>query len=240
MLELRAIIFDFNGVIADDELPHFLMFQQALSDYGIAISKEEYYGTYLGMDKRNCTIALLLAHGKSADPPLVAAIQDRKASLFREYATVHPPQLFPGVVDFIKEAKTRYRLAIASGGRREQIERALRSTPIEQDFEIIVSAEDVRIGKPDPEIYQVTLAKLNSLPIPSLLTINPSDVVVIEDSRAGIQAGLSAGMFVIALSTTYPVSALTEAHVILRSLAELSLAFPAEEAISRWGFSSNA
>jgi len=56
---LRAIIFDFNGGLADDETPHFLAFQQALAEDGLALTKEAYYGVYLAMDERNCAAALL-------------------------------------------------------------------------------------------------------------------------------------------------------------------------------------
>src|SRR5881628_3447665 len=79
---LRAIIFDFNGVIADDEPTHFLAFQQALAEDGVALTKEEYYGTYLGMDERTCAGALLEAITGRRDPGRVQRIAERKAVLF--------------------------------------------------------------------------------------------------------------------------------------------------------------
>lgn len=81
---LQAIIFDFNGVLADDESPHFLSFQQALREEGIHLCWEDYYGTYLGMDERNCTIALLTAATGSCDRSRFQRIVDRKATLFRD------------------------------------------------------------------------------------------------------------------------------------------------------------
>jgi beta-phosphoglucomutase-like phosphatase (HAD superfamily) len=65
---LRAIIFDFNGVIADDETPHLLCFQQALDEHGLTLTKEEYYGPHLGMDERTCAELLLRAQAGSVDP----------------------------------------------------------------------------------------------------------------------------------------------------------------------------
>jgi beta-phosphoglucomutase-like phosphatase (HAD superfamily) len=159
---IRAIIFDFNGVIADDETPHLICFQQALEEHGLSISKEEYYGSYLGMDERTCTAALLAARDGHCERQLLQAIIDRKAELFREHTVSHRPPLFPGVVEFVRQAGTRYRLAIASGGRREQITDALRDTPIERDFAVIVSADDCAVGKPDPAIYSYTLKLLNA------------------------------------------------------------------------------
>ena len=214
---IRAIIFDFNGVIADDETPHLICFQQALEEHGLSISKEEYYGSYLGMDERPCTAALLAARDGHCERQLLQAIIDRKAELFREHTVSHRPPLFPGVVEFVRQAGTRYRLAIASGGRREQITDALRDTPIERDFAVIVSADDCAVGKPDPAIYSYTLKLLNAKePRPPLVTA--AECLVVEDSMAGIRSAKAAGMGVLAIATTYPLEKLSEADLVLPAL----------------------
>jgi beta-phosphoglucomutase-like phosphatase (HAD superfamily) len=161
MQQIRAIIFDFNGVLADDETSHLLSFQQALAEHGLSLTKDEYYGTNLGMDERTRTGALLAAHNGSNDPALLQAIMQRKALLFSEYTAHHTPALFPGVVEFVKQAGRRACLAIVSGGRRDQIDSALSGTPIEKDFVVIVSADDISIGKPDSAIYNFTLKLIN-------------------------------------------------------------------------------
>ncbi len=214
---IRAIIFDFNGVIADDETPHLLCFQSALAEHGLSLSKDEYYGTYLGMDERSCATALLIARDGRCDPAIHASITARKADLFRDYTALHKPALFPGVVDFVRQAGKICRLAVASGGRREQILHALGDTPVERAFELIVSADDCSAGKPEPAIYEYTLRLLNArAPKPPLLRAD--ECLVIEDSRAGIQAGLRAGMPVLALATTYPAAQLGEATLVFPSL----------------------
>lgn len=93
---MRAIIFDFNGVIADDEMTHLQCFQHALSEAGFVLSKEEYYDTYLGMDERTCAAALLTRRDGSCDPTLHARIIERKAALFHNHTATHQPALFPG------------------------------------------------------------------------------------------------------------------------------------------------
>ncbi|HEY6974565.1 MAG TPA: HAD family phosphatase [Nitrospiraceae bacterium] len=214
---IRAIIFDFNGVIADDETPHFHCFQQALEEHGLSITKEEYYGIYLGMDERTCTVALLTARDGRCDRRLLHAIIERKAELFREHTASHQPPLFSGVVEFVKQAGTTYRLAIASGGRREQITDALRATPIERDFAVIVSADECAVGKPDPAIYCYTLKLLNAKePRPPLITA--AECLVVEDSMAGIRSAKTAGMRVLAIATTYPLEKLGEADLVLPGL----------------------
>lgn len=219
---IRAIIFDFNGVIADDETPHVICFQRALAEQGLSITTEEYYGAYLGMDERTCAALLLEARDGRPDARLLHAIVERKAALFRDYTATHKPPLFPGVVEFIIQAQTRCRLAIASGGRREQIEAALRGSPIERLFSVIVSADDCAIGKPDPAIYRQTLKLLNGMaPRPPLLTAQ--DCLVIEDSVAGIRSAQAAGMKVLATATTYPAEKLKEADGVLPGLQGCSI-----------------
>jgi len=220
---LRAIICDFNGVIVDDETPHFVTYQQALNEFGIELSRDDYYGAYHGMDERNCTIALMEKIRGRVDPALLRAILERKAGLFRAYASVHKPRLFPGVVAFVKAARQRYRLAIASGGRREQIEDALRGTRIERDFPVIVTAEDTVLGKPEPTIYRIALQRLNETDPRPEPPISAGQVLVIEDSQAGLASARAAGMKVLAVATTYPADRLTGAHLVLPDLRTATL-----------------
>jgi len=218
---IRAILFDFNGVIADDETPHVLCFQQALAEEGLLLTKDEYYGVYLGMDERTCAKILITARDGICDDSLLQRIMNRKADLFHASTTAHKPTLIPGVVEFVKTAKPTYRLAIASGGRREQIDAALTGTLIKQDFELIISAEDCPIGKPDPAIYRLTCERLNEVGAISC-AITPADCLVIEDSLAGIRSAKAAGMRVLALATTYPIDKLGEADAVLSSLHDIT------------------
>lgn len=219
---LRLIIFDFNGVIADDEPAHFLAFQHALHEEGVLLTREEYYGVYLGMDERNCLEALFRSTAGTSDPLRADRVLKRKAALFEAYTARHKPVLFPGAVSLVKQAADRHQLAIASGGRREQIKFALAGTPIENDFCVVVSAEDTTIGKPDPAIYQLALKRVNQTERPQP-EIKPSECLVIEDSLAGIQSALAAGMKVVAVATTYPPGQLIGAHLVLSDLDGVSL-----------------
>ncbi len=220
---LRAVIFDFNGVIADDEPLHFAAFQQALAEVGLPLSKEDYYGRYQGMDERNCLAALRRSAAADLDPGRLAGILERKALLFQEASARHKPRLFSGVEDFVKQVGERYRLAIASGGRREQIEWALKDTAIEQDFTVIVSAEDTAVGKPDPAIYRMALKSLNGATPCPRPPLRPDECLVIEDTLAGIRAALAAGMRVIAVTTTYPAQELAAADLVVPDVSRISL-----------------
>jgi len=126
----------------------------------------------------------------------------------------------PRVTSFVTQAAKRCRLAIATGGRREQVLFALEGTSIENQFELLVSAEEVEIGKPHPAIYQLTLARLNAR-APGSQILEPKDCLVIEDSIAGIQSAAKAGMKVLAVATTYPAHRLHEADRVVRDLEGL-------------------
>jgi beta-phosphoglucomutase-like phosphatase (HAD superfamily) len=218
---IRAILFDFNGVIADDETPHLLCFQQALMEAGLSLTKEDYYGAYMGMDERTCARLLLERRDGHCDEAQLLRIGERKAELFRAQTGRVKPPLFQGVVEFVKAAKGCYRLAIVSGGRKTQIEQALAGTAIERDFEAIVAAEDCPIGKPNPAIYLLTLDRLNARSR-SEDSISPADCLVLEDSVAGIRSAKAAGMRVLGLATTYPIDKLCEADFVLPSLKGVS------------------
>ena len=218
---IRAILFDFNGVIADDETPHLLCFQQALAEASLTLSTEDYYDAYLGMDERTCARMLLEQRDGTCDERALFRIGERKAELFHAYAARHKPELFPGVVPFVKAAKGRYPLAIASGGRRAQIETTLAGSAIESDFNVIVAAEDCPIGKPDPATYLLTWERLNA-GRGSSDHLTPAACLVLEDSLAGIRSARAAGMRVLGLATTYPVDKLQEADGGVRSLEGLT------------------
>ncbi|MGZ8422499.1 MAG: hypothetical protein ACXWV7_06130 [Nitrospira sp.] len=104
--------------MADDETPHLHGFQQALAEQGIELSREDYYGTYLGMDERTCTAALLRAKTGARDPFLHAGIIERKAMLFRAHTALHKPMLFPWGDRIHSTSGGTLSAAIAAGGSK--------------------------------------------------------------------------------------------------------------------------
>lgn len=220
---LRAIIFDFNGVIADDEPLHLELFQKVLAEEGLVLTEEDYYGkNYLGMDDRGCFGAVLKAYGRNATEADIQRLIDRKARYYQQLIQERLI-LFPGAVDFVKRAADRYPLAIASGALRHEIEIIVNHAGIKSCFTAIVSAEDVREGKPSPEGFTKALEKLNRSPGRTDQPIQPAECLVIEDSPFGIAAAHSAGMKCIAITNSYPAERLEGANLIIKSLEGLRL-----------------
>ncbi len=219
---LRAIIFDFDGVVADSEPIHLAVFQRVLGEAGFLLSPEEYYAAYLGYDDRGCFRAFLTAHGT---PPSDKTIDDLVARKARAYLD-HIKQnlvIFPGVRELVREAASRHRLAIASGALRHEIEYILDCAGIRKAFEHITSAEDVRHGKPDPEPFIHAMASLNRASRPGQYRLVPGNCLVIEDSIPGIRAARAAGMKVLAVTNTHTVQDLHEADAMTHSLADVRL-----------------
>ena len=222
MATLRAIIFDFDGVVADSEPTHLAVFQRVLGEMGFFLSPEEYYADYLGYDDKGCFRAFLQAHGQSPSDKTIDELVAGKARAYFEHIKQHLI-IFPGVRELVREAAARHRLAIASGALRNEIEYVLECAGIRKEFEHITSAEDVRHGKPDPEPFVHALDALNRAARPGQDRLAPDDCLVIEDSIPGIRAAQAAGMKVLAVANTHTVQDLHEADAWTQSLADVRL-----------------
>ncbi|MBI4390377.1 MAG: HAD family phosphatase [candidate division NC10 bacterium] len=215
---LRAMILDFNGVILDDESVHCATMQEVLAEEGYRFTEEEYRRDYLALDDRGAFAAALRKMGRPVTEGGLAELIRRKGLRYRARMQ-DGHRLFPGVADFLREAAGRIPLAIASGALRDEIETALARVDLSSCFSAIVSAEDVRRMKPDPEIYRKALDRVNGATPRPVPPIAPSQCLAIEDSMAGVQAAQAAGMPCVAVTNSYPAEALAFAEVVVPSLA---------------------
>jgi beta-phosphoglucomutase len=220
---LKAIIFDFNGVIADDEPLHLEMFQKVLAEQAIPLFREEYYSKFLGMDDRDCFKAVLGARKRPADDELVDLLIAKKAEYYQQ-AINERLIIFPGVTELITAAAARYPLAIASGALRHEIDGILAAIHLRSSFAAIVSAEDVHHGKPHPECFLTALDRLNQSRTTGGPPIDAASCLVIEDSTWGISGAHAAGMQCLAVTNSYSAQALAAADRVVASLKEVRLA----------------
>jgi HAD superfamily hydrolase (TIGR01509 family) len=217
---LRAVIFDFNGILIDDEPVHLELFQRVLREEGISLEREEYFARYLGLDDRGCFSAAYRDHGKSLDERRLGELIRRKAAYYQE--TIEERMtIFPGVAALIPALSEKYPLAIASGALRHEIEMILEKIGLRNCFQAIASAEDVGEGKPNPEIFLKALGLLNAGKARPL--IEPAECLVVEDSRDGILAAQRAGMKCLAVTNSYPASELAGVDAVVASLSEVTL-----------------
>jgi HAD superfamily hydrolase (TIGR01509 family) len=211
---LRAVIFDFNGVIVDDEPLHLELFQRVMAEEGVSLTEEAYREKYLGYDDRGCFIAALSDAGRN-DSDRIDQLIARKAAYYQDTIKERCP-LFPGVIELVRRLAESFPLAIASGALRDEIELVLGRGGIRDRFRVIIAAEDVSVCKPDPEGYLKALAALNA----SGPEKQPNECLVIEDSIAGIEAAKRAGMRCLAVTNSYAAEELREADWIVSSLVD--------------------
>ncbi len=200
---IRAVVFDFNGVIANDEHLHLVLFAEQLATQGITLTEELYNERYLGFDDRGCFMIAMMDHNKPCEPKLLQTLIDRKAVRYLERAA-QELVFFPGVVECAERLSAKVPLVVCSGALRAEIELALEILNIRHLFQGIVSAEDTEACKPDPEGYSKALDLLRQ----SIPDLEAEQTVAVEDSLAGIAAAKAAGMHVVALPNSYPVDKL--------------------------------
>jgi beta-phosphoglucomutase-like phosphatase (HAD superfamily) len=224
---IRAVIFDFNGVLVDDEHVHFELFRAILDEEGVAISAQQYHERYLGLDDRGCFEAALTEAGQAADGARLDDLIARKA---RRYIAVASAGLryFPGAAACLRTLARFWPLAINSGALRPEIEFALDRLACRARVAAIVSAEDTTRCKPDPQGYLLALDALRRSgspgAAPALTDLRPEHCVVVEDSLAGVASAKGAGMWAVGITHTYPAEALREAgaDAVIDSLETLT------------------
>jgi beta-phosphoglucomutase len=217
-MPLRAVVFDFDGVLVDSEPLHFRALRGCLLPEGIAIDEAEYYASYAAYDDRTAIRLALEQHGTAFDCDRVDRAARRKAGLFDELLQRIP--FFPGARELVRTLAHELPLAIASGALRSEIERILAGGGLRDSFRAIVGAEDVERTKPDPMPYQSAVALL-ARESPGL---RPQDCLAFEDTMAGIASARAAGLKVIGVTNTYPAASLGAAHRVVADLSAIGRA----------------
>lgn len=219
---LHAIVFDFDGVLADSEPLHFEVYRRVLADVGITLSPALYYERYLGYDDVGGFRAVLQDNGRPADDHAVQTLCLAKADLFPEMVTGRDV-LFPGAAERVRSFATAVPLAIASGALPHEIELILRGANLRDAFQVVVGAGDTPQSKPAPDPYARAVRLLQDRGL-----VPPGDdiaarCVAIEDSKWGIQSAKRAGLACIGVTTSYPAAELTDADLVVQDVASLSI-----------------
>ena len=219
---LRAIVFDFDGIIVDAEPVHLKAFQEVLGRNGIFLSEEEYYEKYLALDDRALFSNILSDRNINFDESRVEDLMQKKSESYEKLIRADI-KIFPGVIEFVNSVYKKYPLGIGSGALKHEIEFILDYVGIKDRFSTIVSAEDVKKCKPDPEVFVKALLEINKKLPGGSKPIQPSECLVIEDSPAGIRAAKIGGMRTLAITNSYPGCKLSEANLIADRLLQVEI-----------------
>ena len=218
---LKAVIFDFDGVITDSEVLHLRAFNRILGRFNVEISTRDYYQKYLGLSDKDCFRTLIKNRVLRSSESQIPKLIEQKNHIFEELARTEG-RTIEGVNGFLRMLQqNKVPMAICSGALMSEIMLLLEEAELEHFFSTIVSAEQVKKGKPDPEGFILTLQKLNK---GNQNPIAANQCIVIEDSHWGLDAAKAAGMHCIAVTNTYEAEQLSLAEKIVRRLDELKIA----------------
>jgi beta-phosphoglucomutase len=214
---VAAIVFDFDGVLADSEPIHFRVYRELLAPSGVTLTKDAYCERYLGFDDEGAFRQMAADFKLLLGDEEIEMLIEAKARRFEEIVS-GTNVLYPAAVACVERLGRKWPLGIASGALRADIDLMLKGAHIADRFRFIVSAEDTDETKPAPDPY-LRAADLHGLP--------PSACVAIEDSRWGLESARTAGMRTIAVTHTYPRNALSADRVV-DSLDEVTIALVEE------------
>jgi beta-phosphoglucomutase-like phosphatase (HAD superfamily) len=201
----RAVVFDFNGTLSEDEPILCEIFQELFAEHGRPLSTQEYFDELAGLSDPE-VVRTWLGPGH---PAVEEVIRER---IVRYRARVQDGSSIPGCVRAaVRYAAERVPVGLVSGAARVEIETVLNATGLAAGFSALVSADDVERGKPDPAGYLRALELLDG-------ALRPNEVLVFEDTEAGVTAAKSAGMRVFAVQGTLAPGRLREADEIVERI----------------------
>lgn len=193
---LKAILFDFNGVIINDNKIHKQLIDDILLKENLRPSEGEYHDI--------CLRNVFAKKGRILEERYLKKLLENKAKAYYDIVSQMPElPIFDKIIEFILYLQTRnLPLAIVTDTLRQEVEYILERINVKQYFPVIVTADDIKTSKPSPEGYLLAMTKLNEYN-PDLC-LQPSNCLVMEDTPIGIKAGKNAGMSIVGIANTYP------------------------------------
>ncbi len=207
-----VLLLDYNGVVVNDEPLHFEAFRTVLGGHGLALDERTYYADYLGFDDRSAFVEAWRRGNRTITGELLRILIADKAEAYAKL-TAHGIPLVEGAPAFVQEAARRWPVAVVSGALRREIDAGLEQTGLKGVISAVISSEDTRTTKPDPEGYRKALAALKAR------GIAPTRAVAVEDSVPGFQAARAVGAGCLMLSTSHPAGELQVADAVWPSFA---------------------
>lgn len=201
---LKAVLFDFNGVIINDEPLHEKLLEKILIEENLRAKPGEYQEICLGRSDRACIRELLSRRGRVVTDQYLDDLCARKSRYYQQQLNeLEKLPSYPGLEDLIFQLRAaQVTMGVVSGARRAEIEIVLQRLNIAQHFAVIVAGDEILTSKPEPDGYLLAVERLNQQ-FPGL-ALQPYECLVIEDSFPGIAAAKRAGMAVVGIANTYP------------------------------------
>jgi beta-phosphoglucomutase len=201
---LKAVLFDFNGVIINDERLHEKAIAEVLLEENLMFKPGDFQKFCLGRSDRACLTDLLGSRGRVLPPEALEKLIQRKAYFYQQKLdALKKLPIYPTLGDLIHKFRVaELKMAVVSGALRSEIESILDRAQLKQYFSIIVAGDEVTVSKPSPDGYLLAVERLNRA-YPAL-ALQPAECLAIEDSFPGIEAARRARIPVVGVAHTYP------------------------------------
>lgn len=201
LLPISAVLFDMNGVLVDDEILHEEAFRQVLDTRGVSLSAQEYADNFMGRTDRDGFSSFF-----GQTPSDIELLLAQKSRAYQGLAAGRLTP-YPGVVSFVSSiAANQIPMAIVTSSTRSEADAVVEAINTSGRFLAIIAADDVEVGKPDPQGYLMGAAALDA---------TPENCLVVEDAPSGIEAAKRAGMRVLAITNTHEAEDLSAADLIV-------------------------
>ncbi len=221
---LKVVLFDFNGVIINDEPIHEQLLEQLLLEENLRPKPGEFRQICLGRSDRACIRDLFGNRGRVLTDPMLDSLIARKAKAYRQaLESLEQIPSYPGLQDLIFNLRaSQLKLAIVSGAMRSEIEFVLSRMNLQDTFSLIVAGDDLHTSKPEPDGYLLAVQRLNETFAD--LQLQPGECLAIEDTFAGLTAAKRAGIPVVGVANSYPFHMLQRrANWVVDYLSDLEL-----------------
>ena len=203
-MTLKAVFFDFNGTIFNDEAIHRELLQGLLVGENLRPDIDEFRETCLGRSDRDCLRDVLARRGRIADETTLDRLIAQKADAYLQWLDDQTKlPIYPGVADLMyRLAVEHIPVAVVTGALRAEVERVLERAKLSDRVRFIVSGEDVDRGKPDPAPYELAIATMRAATGDPTLTA--ANCIAIEDTYSGLNAAKAAGIVAIGVANSHP------------------------------------
>ncbi len=210
MIQIKAVLFDMDGLMVDTEPLHLQAFNFALEKFGKYLTEEENTKRYIGTPDIDGARDMVARYNLPISvSELLKVKQDKSREFLKK--SLNPE---PGLIELLNNLKKNgYKVAIASSSSLENIKTVIESLGVKEVIDQLASAEEVKEGKPAPDVYLLAAEKLG---------VKPEECLVLEDAPKGVQAGKAAGMKVFAVPSQYTKGQdFSQADKVLGSLSEV-------------------
>jgi beta-phosphoglucomutase len=219
---LRAMIFDFDGILVDSEPAIVEVYQEMAAREGWVLTEEEYYRDYLALDDRATVAQLYRRHERELSLDRRDELIRWKRDTYLEAIRGGLPAV-PGATEFVRRCSLMFPLAIASGSLGDEVEYLLGKLELRDCFAVLSTADASEHSKPHPEVYLHALTGLRKLDCFRHSRLQASECLAFEDAPAGVYAAHAAGIRCVALAHSRPLEELGHADWVFREFAEIQL-----------------